>query len=530
MPPLTRVASSQLHYVDSTGMTRGVYTGAIETTAYGGDRLGVTVTLAPAGGLPGTEQAKRAAVLSWVASLRGRQGRTWMQDHSHRRRGAFPTGELLANNIFTGGTTGWTGSGVVSVADCVARMYPPSFDGSTQNQLLAPTAGAVVTPFAPYVFRMFVGAGRGNGQYRLLVGASGSGAEYGFTPILNAYGMATLMAVPYASPVFAWLQQETVNGGLVGDYLSVSYASLSRCMLADGGPNLLLHSDTPGGTSWSVVSATAAANGSPGPDGLTDAFYLAETTAAGGHQATQTATVAAAAQDYTFSVFVKSVNRSWCVLQMVETAGGTGVTYFFNVASGTVGTTQVTGGNWANLRASAEGCGNGWFRFSITARKTNGATGVTVALSTATADGTSTFVGVASPVAFLTWRATLSASSFPTRATQTLAAAAPAANDAAGYVYVKGLPASAQGLLLAGDQVQVGRQLAFVTASLDSNEAGLGYLQISPPLRYAPADNDAVIVHNPMARFVFVGQYPQWANVPGVSTTADLDFEEACEP
>jgi len=69
-----------------------------------------------------------------------------------------------------------------------------------------------------------------------------------------------------------------------------------------------------------------------------------------------------------------------------------------------------------------------------------------------------------------------------------------------------------------------------LTASLDSTASGMGYMQFSPPLRYAPGDNDPVIVVNPMSRFIFSGQYPEWANAPGVSTTVSLDFEEDCFP
>lgn len=524
MPPLTRVASSQFHYVDSTGLTRGVYTGATETTAYGGDRLGAAVTLVPVGGLPAVEQAKRASVVAWMASLRGRQNRTWMPDHAYRRRGAFPTGELIANNIFTGGITGWAAANgaIITAVDGALRV---TLGGSTAN----PQAGIStdVTVNAPYVARAFLRGGRGALQPTVQA-TDGTLTSAATVPVTD--GMAIVAIVPAASPLTFKVYAAASSPIQAGDFFECLYASVSRCMLADGGPNLLLHSDTPGGTSWSLTNATANVNGSPGPDGLTDAFYLAETAVTGGHSTQQSVTVSSAAQDITFSVYIQAINRGFAALQMLEATGGTAVTCYFNTTTGAVGVTQGVGANWANMRAAVAPCGGSWFRISMTARKTNASTSISASVSPAIADAPGAYLGVSSPVAMLTWRATVSASSFPTRATQTVAAAVAASNNAAGFLYVKGLPPSTQSLLLAGDQVQVGTQIVILTTSLDADAFGLGYMQFSPPLRYSPGDGDPVIVHNPISRFIFTGQYPEWDNVPGVSTTASMEFEEDCFP
>jgi hypothetical protein len=517
LPPRTRVAASTFKYIDATGSARAIYTGSLETTAFGGDRLGATLTFSPVGGLPATEKAKRARLLASLAGLRGKQNRIWMPDHSYTRRGAFPAAELHPDGQLRSASL-WSASSGAALS---------STDGALRVTLASATAGpgatltTTVTPNVPYAVRAFLRSGRGSTQPKVSA-SDGTISSVGAT----FEGMSVIPIVPSASPLTFGIGGGASNGIQAGDYFECSYASVARCALVDGGPNLLLHSDTPGGTSWSLNNITASANLTAGPDGFTDAYYLDETTANASHNMSQAVAVPAAVADFTFSVYVKSVNRTWCYLEMQ--AGSTFAVSYFNASTGAVGASQSAGSDWANLRTASENCGNGWFRFSVTARKTTSATTIAVFVGSGTADGTSSFTGVVSPVALLTWRASLSASSFPTRAVQTIAAAVAAANDAAGYVYLKGLPPSTPGLLLAGDQVQIGKQLTFVVSSLDSNEAGIGYLEISPPLRYAPADNDPVMIVDPMGRFVFTGDFPTWANEPGVSTTADLDFEEDC--
>lgn len=521
LPPFTRVASSDFHYVDSTGVTRGVYTGAVETAAYGGDRLAATLTLVPVGGLQPAEQARRAVLLATLASLKGRQNRIWMPDHSHRRRGSFPTAELLPNGFFRD-VSSWSPINAPSVGAVDGAMRITITAAGSQVGVQSPSIA--VNPYAPYVARSFLRTGRGNTQPTLVlldgtVFSVGGGTD----------GLGVTALVPLASSVALQLKTSPSTGMQAGDFFEVLYASLSRCALADGAPNSLLHSDTPGGTSWGPTNMTVAVSGVD-PAGLTTAFALTETTANGNHLVAQSVTVPAAAADFAFSMYVKKGVRSFCQLVLTEATGSTQLTCSFDVNTGVVGVTQATGANWANPRYFVEACGGGWFRLTLIGRKTNAATSIGCFLLANTTDGTGGYVGSTSGVALSTWRACFSASSVPTRAAQTVAAIAVASNDAAGYIYLKGLPPSTQGLLLPGDQVQVGKQITFATASLDSNEAGLGYLQVSPPLRYAPANNDPLIVINPMGRFIFSGQFPQWSNTPGVFTTIDGDFEEDCAP
>jgi hypothetical protein len=313
---------------------------------------------------------------------------------------------------------------------------------------------------------------------------------------------------------------------MAGDYFESQYASVSPCALIDVGSNLLLHSDTPGGTSWTLGNATAGNNVTTGPDGHTDAYYFAETATTASHYTSQTVGVSAAVQDFTLSAFLKPANRSWCYLQMNEGGSGTSTFAYFNIATGVVGTVNA-GAGWANLRTFSENYGDGWFRLSIIARKISSGTSIVAILGAATGDGGGSYLGITSPVAqLLTWRASLARSSFPTRAVGTTTVAITGV-PIGKSMWLKGLPPSSQGLLLPGDLVQFGAQLSIVSASLDSNAAGLGYLQFVPPIRTSPVDNDPLIVLDPMSRFVFTGSFPEWQNEVGGFSTSTVDLEEA---
>ena len=522
LPPQAKVASSKFHYVDSTGMTRGIYTGAIETTAYGGDRIGASVTSRPEGGRTADGQAGRGVLLGSVMSLRGRQNRLWLPDHAYTRRGAFPAVELLANGTFAD-LSNWSAANgaALEAVDGVLRMR---LVGANVSSGASNTA--TVTPNTPYAARAFLRGGRGAVTPSIQVS---DGVVLAVTAGSGSDGFRARSFVPAASSIQVLLYSAATNNIFAGDYFECLYASVAQCALIDGAPNLLLRSDTPGGTSWNAGNVTTAVSGTD-PQGTTSAFAITETAANSSHQVTQDVAVGAAVADYTLSIYVKAGLRSWCYLLLLETTSNTTAVQYFNASTGAVGSTQSVGTNWANLRVASEACGNGWFRFSITARKTNAATTVRSCLGIATGDGTNSYAGSTGSAAVAAWRANLAASSFPTRATQTVAAAAAAAHPASGALYLKGLPASQAGLLLAGDWVQSGTQLTMALGALDSNEAGMGYVAISPPLRFAPADNDPLFIHNPMGRFIYAGsQYPEWSNDPGVFSSVTLEFEEACD-
>lgn len=515
--PDVRVAKISPQLMDNTGRFSSPLSGTVRSVARPGDRWSFQLDYQNLQGLD------RARLESFIANMRGAANRALYSPGDYVQRGSFPSAEALTNNSFANGTTGWACDGDYSLssADRVIRALRIAVASGTNAAL---KQSVTPTQYAPYALRLIRRTGRGNFVSQDLADS----IDIGFlsSPISDGISSAAYVTLTNGARNIE-LFDSASSGQSMGDYIEVPWVSYARCALVDGAPNLLLHSDTPGGTSWSVTNSTAAVNGSAAPDGTATAYYLAETTANGLHYASQgTAGLSSSVADYSYSIFVAPNLRNWCWLQMTETTGGGAVSCFFNISTGAIGTSSV-GSNWSNVRASAVNYGNGWWRFIITARKTNSATGINVYVGAATANGTNSYTGSTSPVALLTWRGSLAQSSAPLAPTQTITTAIPAISPTGNSVYVKGLPANTNGLLLTGDWFEINKELKRATASLNSDAAGLGYLQFSPPLRNPPNDNDPVIINMPMGRFTLKNPANGWASTPLYFASSSLVLEEA---
>lgn len=95
------------------------------------------------------------------------------------------------------------------------------------------------------------------------------------------------------------------------------------------------------------------------------------------------------------------------------------------------------------------------------------------------------------------------------------------------HLNVDQLPTSTIGLLLEGDQVQIGDELVTVAAPLNSDGSGAGKLVLSRPLRSTPADNAPVIIHEPMGLFMLAESENGWMNEPGRMLNASVNLIEA---
>lgn len=89
------------------------------------------------------------------------------------------------------------------------------------------------------------------------------------------------------------------------------------------------------------------------------------------------------------------------------------------------------------------------------------------------------------------------------------------------------LPTSTDGLLLRGDLFEINGELKRVTAALNSDGSGIGYLQFDPPLVRSPADNDPVHMALPLSRFVV--SEAKWTNRFGVYADLDLTLDQVYE-
>lgn len=104
------------------------------------------------------------------------------------------------------------------------------------------------------------------------------------------------------------------------------------------------------------------------------------------------------------------------------------------------------------------------------------------------------------------------------------------ASQTGSRLWVDALPASTNGLLLAGDLIAVyagtNWELKRLTASLNSNASGQGQLVFDPPLRVAPADNAPVAIHRPTARFIYAEDQSSWSTRPGIFSDISCTFIE----
>lgn len=518
LPASLRHARSSFRYIDNTGVSRSPFGGGTQTTGYGGDRVGCTIDFTPHGGRTTTGMADRSLLEASLMSLRGKQNRLYLQDNSYTQRGSFPATELFTNADFSNGTTGWTSDAKYSMtaADNVRRS----------KILLGSTAGypgyqsVSHTPYAPYVTRALTRAGRGTFSSLSVMLETNNVAG-----ITNGSGYAVVSAVAQGSSGNAGLVDNAASGQIAGDYIDTLFMSCSRCFHSDSGGNLLTKSREIDHADWTKNEVTVTANAFGAQDATVDADALIPSTNNASHYVLQAKTVTSSAVDLLICGYFRAVGYNFIRLQFSEGTGGTAVYQVFNLNTGAVGTTTSTGANWSGTRAAIRDMGNGWYYCALISRKTNAATTVNAFIVPQNADNASNFAGNGTSGVALSKATMFPSGSFSLPVTSTTASVA-ASSQTGSALNVKGLPVSTTGLLLPGDWVEIDGQLKKVTASLDSDAAGQGYLQFSPTLRRAVSDNTPIIVNKPMGRFILAGD-AGWSNDPGVFSSSSIDLEEA---
>lgn len=448
---------------------------------------------------------EKAQLLSILKQTRGRYNALRTKVHFDRRGSGFGA-ELLTNNTFSNGTTGWNADSPSGYTNTVSdRIYRATRIGSSSSQRLIRNASTVsCTQFAPHVQRVFVSSGL-NPQSNLALGlgSSAGGAEYGSSSS-GGTGHRSLMVVPSSTTISARVVDASTSGFLAGDYYDISWISVTACPIVDNGLNSLLQSDE-FDTTWTSLRASVddQTAGTTAPDGTSTADSIIEDSTNNTHLVTQDVTVSSAAADYAFSVALKAGARSFAIVQIVENTGSSGVHQVFNLSTGAVGSTGSTGTNWNNRRTFITSLGDGWYKCTVVARKTNAATSLAarIFLSTADSSGAETYTGDGTSNIYA-WRATLVQSSVPTRLVQTTTTASTGTAQTGNALYLKGLTASTNGLLLPGDWLEINGELKQCAAPLNSDASGLGYLQFEPPLIRSPSNDDPIIVIDPMGKFL----------------------------
>jgi hypothetical protein len=446
---------------------------------------------------------EKAQLLSILNQTRGRYNVLRTKVHFALRGSGFGT-EIQSNPSFADGTTGWasnnTGASTIAVADRVLRTTRVANAGTPT--IAGPSSTAVL--YAPYVGRAYVRAGRGSLLWDIRIRDTSDAAAYATsTSNRTTEGYDVCSGVPYDTDVRFGLI-DRAGSKTAGDFMDLWWSSIARCALVDNGLNSLLQSDE-FDTSWTATRASVD-DQDPGvtdPIGTNTADEIIEdATASNTHLVSQNVTVSSTALDYSFACVLRAGARTWGRLSIVESVSSHELVAYFDLGNGAVGTTvTVTGANWTNARAFIQSLGNSWYYCVVVGRKASAATTLTARIGLATGDGTQTYTGDGTSSIYA-WRATLVQSSVPTRLIQTTTTESTGTSQTGTAVHVKGLPASTSGLLLPGDYFEIGGEIKQCTAPLNSDAAGLGYLQFEPALVRSPANDDPVIVTDPMGKFL----------------------------
>ena len=515
-PPAVLVQDESITIVDDmTEVFRPTLArGQTQRQSYGGPRLKLTRKVF-------VRQKELGLMLSFLQAMRGKNA-AFYAAVNYKSRGAFSNAELLTNNAFANGTTGWTlydaaiASGTVTENRYrVKRLKNGAYSGVYQT----PT----VTAGKPYSGRGFILPGKGASVALYTLQASDTVANT-YLATANISGGYFSGAIVPQTTSFRLLAFDSAGAGpMTDDFFDVPWMSASNCMLVDCRNNLLLWSDdcTQAG-SWTTAACSISGNAFAGPDGSTSADALIDTVTNTTHAISQNVTVPAAVADYTSSIVVEASAKSWCFLRLGSASGTSGL--YANLATGTLGTVS-NGAGWANARATItpRKTANS-YRITLTGTKNNADTTLTYSAGPAAADATPAYAG-AGTAAITLWRTGLSQSSVPSDHGSTASTINTGEVIVGNVLRLKGLPASQTGLLLEGDIVESHGEILMATASLDSDAAGIGYLQFGPSLVYSPQDSDPVIVCGPMGKFIQASD-PQVVNTFGQYGEISFDMEQ----
>jgi hypothetical protein len=194
---------------------------------------------------------------------------------------------------------------------------------------------------------------------------------------------------------------------------ALDYTSDSTCPALSLEPtrtNSLLQSGAFETASWTLTNVTVTANNIAGPDNLSTADAVFETTATGTHGVSQSVSKSGASLTFSYSVFIKPNGRDWA--QITISSGGNGVIKYFNVTTGALGSSVIAGTGFALVDSKIRLAANGFYRCELIV-STDAATSLTVTTRTATADGTASFAGDVTKGVFL-YGAQLEAGSYAT--------------------------------------------------------------------------------------------------------------------
>lgn len=477
----------------------------------------------------------KARMMAMLGRLKGRYN-SLRALVGYGKRGSFPSTELLTNNTFANGTTGWdaytAANTDVTVSD---RILKATRKIGTSYNYIKRSSATTVSQYAAYSLRAYIFLGRQSNSptYEIFAGSSLGSGDFcdSIYSSISEGSIISASGVSISTNAFIGFGDNgsVSSGSLSGDSFYISFSSLTQCILVDNRSNLLIRSDEIDNAAWIKARCSVVANTAVAPDGtVTGDGLIEDSTATSTHGITPNIniTISSEANSYCYCSILKANTRSWAYINLIEATGSTAATGWFNLSVGVVGSIS-TGSNWSNVRLAISDIGNGWFACFLIARKTNSATVLSPQVFMTTGDNISTYSGDGSSSIYV-WRQGLSQSSTPFNPSQTTSSAVAAVAQTGSSLHVKCGPVSATGSLKTGDLVEINGELKMLTAQLDFDAAGLGYMQFAPALLRSPADNDPVIIGQPLGKFM-LSENPKWTNQFGQYADLTLTFEHIYE-
>jgi len=250
----------------------------------------------------------------------------------------------------------------------------------------------------------------GDGASVVYAGTLNSGIYIWGAQLSNSASVDPYVYNPQAAPT------STAYFGPRFDYNPVTLAA-NGLLVEEQRSNLLTYSEQLNVAPSAKTNVTVADNAAVSPSGATTASKISATAVSNIHvlQLTQ----ATSALTYTFSVYVKAAEYSWCQIAIFD--GTNNFTAFVNLATGALGTTS------GSATFGVTSSGNGWWRVSITAALLASATSY-CQIWVATANNTVSFLGDGTS-GILAYGAQLEAGSFATSYIPTVASQVTRAAD-----------------------------------------------------------------------------------------------------
>jgi len=247
--------------------------------------------------------------------------------------------------------------------------------------------------------------------------------------------------------------------------------------------NLLLQSNTFNVTWTASANTNVTAVAATSPEGVVNAWRLYASNGLVSNGLIQGISKAAAATQYTWSIYAKPAGYNWIQLAVYD-AVADGNRYWFNLSTGVLGSTAAIGAGFTGVSATITNIGNGWYRCTLTATSNAGTQFQSYAYPT-NGDGVNTAGDAFTDGTFI-YGAQLEAGAFATSYIPTVGSTAtrnadsasittltPWFNAAAGTLYVQGLhtniPSSAAMALEIGDGTVNNRHAVFTAGTANCN-------------------------------------------------------------